>query len=84
LAVKLGPPMCQTRTVTDIELPRPGGGDAERNRQLDGGCGNIDNVRRLVRLQRQQVRERGEESGPGTSSNRRRPRTGVELTGGEQ
>jgi hypothetical protein len=38
LAVKLGPPMCQTRTVTDIELLRPGGGDAERNRQLDGGA----------------------------------------------
>jgi hypothetical protein len=32
----------------------------ERNRQLDAGCGDIDNVRRLVRQQRQAVRERGE------------------------
>jgi hypothetical protein len=32
---------------------------AERNRQLDAGCGDIDNVRRLVRQQRQRVRQRG-------------------------
>jgi hypothetical protein len=64
--------MCQTRTVIDIEIPRPSGGDvpesirlelgqdfaAERTRQLDAGCGG--NVRRLVRLQQQHVRERGD------------------------
>jgi Hemerythrin HHE cation binding domain len=33
---------------------------AERNRQLDAGCGDIGNVRRLVRLQQQHVRERGD------------------------
>jgi hypothetical protein len=33
---------------------------AERNRQLDAGCGHLDNVRRLVRQQRQAVREHGD------------------------
>jgi hypothetical protein len=46
-------------------MPKPAGPATSRsvrlhNRQLDAGCGDIGNVRRLVRIQQQHVREHGD------------------------
>jgi hypothetical protein len=40
--------------------PAPSRSVRLRNRQLDAGCGDIGNVRRLVRIQQQHVREHGD------------------------
>jgi hypothetical protein len=54
----LNPARTDVPESTRLELGRNFA--AERNRQLDGGCGDLDNVRRLVRQQRQHARDSGD------------------------